>query len=163
MMQRSFYEILGIGSDASNTEIKRAYKAMLLESHPDKSALNYNSNTNNKSSPSVNDIQEAYQTLIDQNLRKHYDEKLAESFKKLGFHNAGDGLDLFSLDLFDYSGDEQSFSMNCPRCQITDGFQLTEDALEEHAIDYEGGGYFVLVQCSACSLWLKVLFDVIEE
>ncbi|CDO92789.1 unnamed protein product [Kluyveromyces dobzhanskii CBS 2104] len=162
-MQRSLYEVLGLESDATNTVIKKAYRAMLLVAHPDKSNSSDNDSTNNTLNPSINEIQIAYQTLIDEDSRAKYDKELAESFKKLGFHNAGDGLDTFSLDLFHYHDDDQHFLMDCPRCQMVDGFLLTEETLDEHAIDYEGGGYFVLIQCSACSLWLKVLFDVVQE
>ena len=33
---RNFYEVLGVAPSASTKEIKRAYRAKALESHPDK-------------------------------------------------------------------------------------------------------------------------------
>lgn len=159
-MQQTLYEILGVESDANNNDIRKAYKAMLLETHPDKSGVNNDSKTLDIT---VNAIQHAFRTLIDEKSRKIYDEQLAESFKKQGFHNTGEGLDTYSLDSFNYEEESGFFTMSCPRCQMTEGFQLTEDILEEYAISHDNNGYFVLVQCSACSLWLKVLFDIADE
>lgn len=155
--KHSYYEILCIGADASITEIKKAYKIALLQSHPDKRDVN-------RIGPvTVNEIQDAYKTLIDPKLRKLYDEELSKSFKLQGFHNTGEGLDVYSLMDFCYEEDIQKFTMNCPRCSGVSGFELTEESLEEHAIENEEGGFYVLAQCSCCSLWLKILFDVVEE
>lgn len=67
-MSSNFYEILGMKEDASDAEIKKAYRALSLKYHPDR----------NQSSDAVIKIQainEAYETLGDPNLRKQYDMK----------------------------------------------------------------------------------------
>ena len=35
MAQRDYYEVLGVARDASEDEIKRAYRKMALQNHPD--------------------------------------------------------------------------------------------------------------------------------
>ena len=58
-MQHTLYEILGLESDANNNDIRKAYKAMLLETHPDKSGVNNDSKTLDIT---VNAIQHAFRT-----------------------------------------------------------------------------------------------------
>lgn len=161
MMKLSHYEILGLDSDCSLEDVKRAYREKLLNSHPDKKMLNeskqYCGNI------SVNAIQKAYQVLADTKSRSEYDNELMESHKKQGYHSFGDGLDEYSLDEFYFNTDIVQYCMDCPRCKAEDGFHFSEDTLEEHAQERNKGGFEVLSQCSACSLWLKVNFDLAEE
>ncbi|KAF5347274.1 hypothetical protein D9756_009961 [Leucocoprinus leucothites] len=56
----SLYEVLGVFRDASSEEIKRAYRKMVLEHHPDKNAEDRGGSTRR-----FNRIQEAYEILID--------------------------------------------------------------------------------------------------
>lgn len=64
---KSFYEILGVTETATSDEIKKAYKKLAKEHHPDK----------HQCDPSVEErfkgISEAYQTLSDPEKRKQYD------------------------------------------------------------------------------------------
>jgi DnaJ-class molecular chaperone len=66
MEKNSFYDILGVPKNASETEIKKAYRTLSLKYHPDR----------NKT-PEANElsakINEAYETLSDPNKRKQYD------------------------------------------------------------------------------------------
>ena len=36
MNKRDYYDILGVGKDATDTEIKKAYRKMAMEFHPDR-------------------------------------------------------------------------------------------------------------------------------
>jgi DnaJ-class molecular chaperone len=63
---KSYYEILGVPKTASETEIKKAYRTMSLQYHPDR---NKTPEANTISSK----INEAYETLSDQQKRKQYD------------------------------------------------------------------------------------------
>lgn len=63
---KSYYDVLGVARDASDDEIKRAYKKLALKFHPDK-------NPAGRAGEAFNRISEAFQCLSDKNLRDHYD------------------------------------------------------------------------------------------
>ncbi|CCC71365.1 hypothetical protein NCAS_0H00550 [Naumovozyma castellii] len=158
------YDILSVPSDASQQDIKRAYKERLLNIHPDKSSSSADSPPPTISHVTVNQIQEAYRILSKPESRTKYDMELLETFKKLGYTNNGDGLDAYSLDNFEFDEDHLSYHMACPRCKTHKGFDFTEDTLEEYGQERpDGEGFQVLAQCNSCSLWLKVNFDVADD
>lgn len=158
-MKLSHYEVLGLKTDCSQKDIKKAYKEKLVNTHPDKVRSN---DVKRLGIATINDIQDAYKILGDENLRAAYDIDLLEGHKKQGYHNSGDGLDEYSLDEFYFNPAMMQYCMDCPRCKAKEGFHFSEDTLEEYA-EEKPTGFQVLAQCSACSLWLKVNFDVIEE
>lgn len=66
--ETEYYDVLEIGVDATQDEIKRAYRKMAVRTHPDK----------NPGDPTAQErfqkVSEAYQVLSDAKLRKRYDE-----------------------------------------------------------------------------------------
>ncbi|KAL9094899.1 MAG: hypothetical protein Q9165_002849 [Trypethelium subeluteriae] len=69
---QNFYESLSLAPGASDTDIRAAYKHLILQYHPDKSQ-------NNETSANFHAIQEAYETLRDSIKRAAYDKKLAST------------------------------------------------------------------------------------
>lgn len=63
---KNYYEILGVGKNASGREIRSAYIEKIKMIHPDTTSV-FNGNK------SVNDLIEAYSTLRDKNRRARYD------------------------------------------------------------------------------------------
>lgn len=61
-----FYEVLGVNENASDTDIKQAYRALSFKYHPDR-------NSSAEAGERIRDINEAYETLIDKSKRKQYD------------------------------------------------------------------------------------------
>lgn len=76
----SYYDILGVTNDATETDIKKAYRALSLKYHPDR-------NPSEEAKDKIQKINEAYETLGDPNLRKQYDSKDAMN-ENLHFANA---------------------------------------------------------------------------
>lgn len=67
MAKKDYYEILGIPRDATEQEIKKAYRQMALKYHPDR-------NPNNKEAEEkFKEATEAYSVLIDKEKRAMYD------------------------------------------------------------------------------------------
>jgi molecular chaperone DnaJ len=67
MPKRDFYEVLGVGRDASDEEIKKAYRRLAVKFHPDK-------NPGDKSAEEkFKEIGEAYEALSDPQSRAAYD------------------------------------------------------------------------------------------
>jgi len=62
-MSKSYYETLGVGKDASQDEIKKAYRKLAIEHHPDKGG----------DEEKFKEAAEAYETLSDEQKRKEYD------------------------------------------------------------------------------------------
>ena len=61
-----YYEILGIGRDADNRQIRKAFKKLALKHHPDKS-------DEKDAQEKFMKINKAYETLKDEEKRKRYD------------------------------------------------------------------------------------------
>jgi molecular chaperone DnaJ len=68
MSKRDYYEVLGLKKDASEAEIKKAYRNLAKEFHPDK-------NPDNEAAKELfQEIQQAYETLSDKDKRARYDQ-----------------------------------------------------------------------------------------
>jgi curved DNA-binding protein len=74
MATKDYYNILGVNKNASDEEIKRAFRKLAMKYHPDK-------NPNKKEAEDrFKEINEAYAVLSDKEKRKQYDTFGAEGF-----------------------------------------------------------------------------------
>lgn len=64
--KRDYYEVLGVGRGASEEDIKRAFRRMALEYHPDR-------NKSDGAAEKFKEVNEAYQVLTDPKKRADYD------------------------------------------------------------------------------------------
>lgn len=96
--KNDLYEILGINKSATQEEIKKAYRKLSLELHPDRN------NGSDESTEKFKKISNAYETLGDEEKRKMYD------MRDNNFNNIGVGLDpneifnFFSQNIFGKMG-----------------------------------------------------------
>ncbi len=101
MSQRDYYEILGVAKDASQDEIKKAYRKLALKYHPD-----HNPN-NPEAEQKFKEAAEAYDVLRDPERRAHYDRFGTADTNMGGFTSADDIFaqfgDIFG-DLFGFGG-----------------------------------------------------------
>src|ERR1044071_1199357 len=67
-MPRDLYEVLGIKRDANDDEIKRAYRSLAREHHPDRNP------GDKQAEAKFKEVQEAYDVLSDKNKRAQYDQ-----------------------------------------------------------------------------------------
>ena len=67
-MAGDYYEVLGVERDASEAEIRRAYRKLVFKVHPD-----HNPNTTDRANELFQILQRAYNTLCDPDLRAEHD------------------------------------------------------------------------------------------
>ncbi len=91
-MAKDLYEILGVAKGASDQEIKKAYRKLALQYHPDKNKGNKDAETRFK------EINQAYEVLSDKQKRAQYDQFGAAGAQ--GFGGGGQG---FNGQNFDFS------------------------------------------------------------
>ncbi|MFI3272247.1 MAG: molecular chaperone DnaJ [Pseudomonadota bacterium] len=87
MSQRDYYEVLGVGRDASDDEIKKAYRKLAMQYHPDRNP------DNAEAEDKFKEAAEAYDVLRDADKRARYNQ-----FGHAGVGNGGYGQGFSSSD-----------------------------------------------------------------
>jgi molecular chaperone DnaJ len=94
-MKEDYYDILGIGKNATAAEVKKAYRKKAIEYHPDKNPGDA------KAEEMFKKAAEAYEVLSDPNKKSRYDQYGHAAFEGGGFGGGGMNMD----DIFSQFGD----------------------------------------------------------
>ena len=145
MSTENFYQVLGVDEKATQEEIKKAYRKMAIEHHPDKGG---NEETFKK-------ISESYDTLGDENKRRQYDNQKNNPFGGFGggnpfedFFNSGyqhrrraapdSVIDITVSTLESFNGSDKTITYSrkhgCTTCNGSGGDKKT-------CVKCNGGGY----------------------
>jgi molecular chaperone DnaJ len=122
-MARDFYEILGVTKGASDDEIKKAYRKLAHQHHPDKKGGD---------EAKFKEINEAYQVLSDKSKRAQYDQ-FGQTFNQGGFSDGGQpggGFGGFDFGGFSRQGGTGGFN-----------FEFGGEDLGDIFSDIFGGGF----------------------
>lgn len=174
------YNVLGVSPNATFLEIKKSYRKEILFLHPDRhfaveaSRNNVDiSNENeakrcklviNRSSDTVDvianksnradqftKVQKAWEILRNSNTRLQYDQTVQHKIDQTERISLTSARDERSLDDFKYNEENDSFTLSC-RCGGT--LFILASELED--------GYDI-VECSDCSVIVRILYDIIDE
>ncbi|KAF9595933.1 hypothetical protein IFM89_006214 [Coptis chinensis] len=82
-----YYEVLGVSKNASQDDLKKAYRKAAIKNHPDKGG----------DPEKFKDIAQAYEVLSDPEKRDLYDQYGEDALKEGGFPGGGGGHDPFDI------------------------------------------------------------------
>jgi molecular chaperone DnaJ len=147
-VKRDYYEILGVGRDADDAEIKRAFRRLAQQHHPDV-------DTNDGAEARFKELNEAYRVLSDRQRRSAYDmfgHAGVEGAAAGGFEGFGGGFGPFG-DIFDaFFGGSPAGARR--RNRVVAGADLRYDLTIEFAEAVFGVtrelSFPTLVTCSHC-------------
>lgn len=159
-MSKDFYEVLGVSKNAGDEELKKAYRKLARQYHPD---VNKEAGAEDK----FKEIQKAYETLSDPQKRRQYDQfGEAAANGAGGFGGFGQGFGGFSEGFGDFAQgfgvDMESIFENFfgrggrrrERGGAQDGDDLRYDLRVPFEVAVQGREYTLdipqLVVCAAC-------------
>lgn len=99
MAKRDYYEVLGVSKSASGEEIKKAYRKLALQYHPDRNP------DNKEAEEKFKEAAEAYDVLSDADKKAKYDRFGHQAFSGAGGGGYGYGGNMNMDDIFSQFGD----------------------------------------------------------
>ena len=86
-MLKDYYKVMGLTREVTGEEIKKAYRSLALQYHPDRNQGDLECENRLK------EVNEAYQILGDEEKRQRYDLSFRQSFdRRVDYRDLGDDL-----------------------------------------------------------------------
>lgn len=104
MPVKDYYKILGVREDATDAEIKKAFRNLAKQYHPD---INPG---NKQAEEKFKEINEAYEVLTNKQKREQYEQLRNAQARGFDFSQAGSGTDFSSFGGFDFTNIFDFFS-----------------------------------------------------
>ena len=99
--KRDYYEVLGVSKDATEKDIKKAYRKLAFKWHPDK-----NPDNKKEAEEKFKEVNEAYSVLSDPEKRRQYDMG-GFDFESFGFGDGFDPMEIFKSFFGKHSGNKK--------------------------------------------------------
>ena len=140
-MSKDYYNILGVDKNATQDEIKKAYRKLSKKYHPDRNP------GNKEAEEKFKEIQEANEVLSDVEKRKEYDNPNPFSAFGSDFHGFGNGFDFSHFY-------ENEFGYSKQREQVQNGddiyVQINLDINDIYNLGKKDITYLRKKKCSVC-------------
>ncbi|XP_057772948.1 diphthamide biosynthesis protein 4-like [Salvia miltiorrhiza] len=137
-----YYSLLGVTSDASDHEIRRAYRKLAMQWHPDK--WTRTPSLLGEAKHRFQQIQEAYSVLSDRSKRMLYDAGLYSCEDEDEVEGFDDFLGEMVSLMKDVREEENNYSMSEVQSmfwEMAQDFQMAESVQQQNACDSQWGLY----------------------
>lgn len=136
MNKKDYYEVLGVDKNASEADIKSAFRKLAKKYHPDVSK-------EENAAEKFKEAQEAYAVLSDPEKRKQYDQFGHSAFTNAsGGFSGFEGFDFSNVsDIFEDLFGGMGFSSRGSRSRSSNGPKKGSDILYHMTIDFEEAVY----------------------
>jgi curved DNA-binding protein len=91
VMVKDYYKVMGLTPEATGEEIKKAYRGLALQYHPDRNR------GDSSCEDHLKEVNEAYQILGDEQKRRQYDLSCQQSFYRHVYYQEDLSEDLFKI------------------------------------------------------------------
>ncbi|WP_250277273.1 J domain-containing protein [[Clostridium] colinum] len=123
----NYYKILGVSQEATNDELKKAYRKLAKKYHPDANVGNAQADEMFKK------VSKAYEVLSDETSRKKYDRELNGNFyetdTKKSTANSSVNEDIFNK-FNGFNVFEQAFGMNNAKSDINQNIKASKNPID---------------------------------